>query len=102
MLPIVFTLLPAIVGPAIMIGLNGTDQKGALLFGTYIVGSLGAVLPVIYAWVASNISGYTKKVELDHLAYVFGYLIDLLNAGHGNRHDVNLIRARKYHWYGQI
>lgn len=37
MLPIVFCIIPTIVGTAILIGLNGTEQKGALLFGTSMI-----------------------------------------------------------------
>lgn len=33
MLPIVFALVPTIVGSAMLIGLNESGKKGALLFG---------------------------------------------------------------------
>ena len=33
MLPIVFALIPTIVGSAMLVGLNGSGNKGALLFG---------------------------------------------------------------------
>lgn len=33
MLPIVFALIPTIVGSALLIGLNNSGSKGALLFG---------------------------------------------------------------------
>lgn len=35
MMPIVFSLIPTLVGAGMLIGLNGTGQKGALLFGIY-------------------------------------------------------------------
>lgn len=34
MVPIVFALVPTIVGAGMLIGLNNSGQKGALLFGT--------------------------------------------------------------------
>lgn len=33
MIPIIFCLIPTIVGSAMLIGLNGSGNKGALLFG---------------------------------------------------------------------
>ena len=33
MLPIILSIIPTIVGAAMLVGLNGSDQKGALLFG---------------------------------------------------------------------
>ena len=33
MVPIVFALVPTIVGAAMLIGLNDSGQKGVLLFG---------------------------------------------------------------------
>ena len=33
MLPIVWSLLPTLAGAAMLVGLNATGQKGALLFG---------------------------------------------------------------------
>ena len=35
MLPIVFCVIPTIVGSAILVGLDNTNKKGALLFGAY-------------------------------------------------------------------
>lgn len=34
MLPIVLCLIPTIVGAAMLVGLNNSGTKGALLFGT--------------------------------------------------------------------
>ena len=35
MIPIVFCLIPTIVGAAMLIGLNDSGNKGALLFGKW-------------------------------------------------------------------
>ena len=40
MLPIIFAIIPTIVGTAMLIGLNGSGQKGALLFASWIIGNL--------------------------------------------------------------
>jgi len=70
MLPIVFALVPTIVGAGILIGLNGSHQKGPLLFASYLIGTFGSALSVIYAWNASNTSGHTKKVTLNAMTLV--------------------------------
>ncbi|KAF8885604.1 major facilitator superfamily domain-containing protein [Infundibulicybe gibba] len=78
MIPIVFSLVPTIVGAAIVIGLNGSGQKGALLFGTYLVGTFGSALSSIYAYNASNTSGHTKKNTVNAMtlvAFSFGNII---------------------------
>ena len=80
MLPIVFGLIPTIVGAAMLVGLKGAEHKVALLFGLsfthtltddlthccciayYIVPTFGSSLAIIYAYNASNTSGHTKKV----------------------------------------
>ncbi|KIY73686.1 MFS general substrate transporter [Cylindrobasidium torrendii FP15055 ss-10] len=61
MVPIIFAILPTIFGAAILIGLNDSGNKGALLFGSYLIGTFGSALAVIYAYNASNTSGHTKK-----------------------------------------
>ncbi|KAL4241586.1 MFS transporter superfamily protein [Abortiporus biennis] len=61
MLPIVFCLIPTIVGAAMLVGLNDSGKKGALLFATYIIGTFGSALASVYAYNASNTSGHTKK-----------------------------------------
>lgn len=33
MVPIVFAIIPTIIGAAMLIGLNGSGEKGVLLFG---------------------------------------------------------------------
>ncbi|KAA1466189.1 MFS general substrate transporter [Dentipellis sp. KUC8613] len=65
MLPIVFALVPTIVGAAMLIGLNGSGKKGALLFATYLIGTFGSALSTVYAYNASNTSGHTKKVTIN-------------------------------------
>ncbi|KAJ8590317.1 MFS general substrate transporter [Rhizopogon salebrosus TDB-379] len=65
MVPIAFALVPAIVGTAILIGLNGSANKGVLLFATYMLGTFGSALSTIYAYNASNTSGHTKKVTIN-------------------------------------
>ncbi|KAF7795855.1 hypothetical protein EIP86_007022 [Pleurotus ostreatoroseus] len=65
MLPIVWGLVPTIVGAAMLISLKGPEHKGALLFANYIVTTFGSALSVIYAYNASNTSGHTKKVTIN-------------------------------------
>lgn len=67
MLPIVFALVPTIVGAAMLIGLNDSGKKGALLFGTYLISTFGSALSTVYAYNASNTSGHTKKVTINAL-----------------------------------
>ncbi|KAJ2985139.1 hypothetical protein NUW54_g10250 [Trametes sanguinea] len=67
MLPIVWSLIPTLAGAAMLVALNGTTQKGALLFATWIVGTYGSSLAIIYAYNASNTSGHTKKVTVNAL-----------------------------------
>ncbi|KAI0637784.1 MFS general substrate transporter [Trametes polyzona] len=67
MLPIVWSLIPTLAGAGMLVGLNGTSQKGALLFATWIVGTYGSSLAIIYAYNASNTSGHTKKVTVNAL-----------------------------------
>jgi len=61
MLPIVFCLIPTIVGSAMLVGLNDSGKKGSLLFATYLIGTFGSALSSVYAYNASNTSGHTKK-----------------------------------------
>ncbi|KAI0637783.1 MFS general substrate transporter [Trametes polyzona] len=67
MIPIVMCLLPTIIGSAMLIGLNGSGNKGALLFATYLIGTFGSALSSIYAYNASNTSGHTKKNTINAL-----------------------------------
>jgi len=70
MLPIVFALVPTIVGSAILIGLNTDGSKGALLFAAYLIGTFGSALSTIYAYNASNTSGHTKKSTINAMTLV--------------------------------
>ncbi|KIL70127.1 hypothetical protein M378DRAFT_7050 [Amanita muscaria Koide BX008] len=79
MIPIIFALVPTIVGSAILIGLNGhNDKKGVLLFGAYLTFSHGSSLSIIYAYNASNTSGHTKKSTVNAItlaAFSLGNII---------------------------
>ncbi|KAG6813482.1 hypothetical protein H0H92_010507 [Tricholoma furcatifolium] len=70
MIPIIFALVPTIVGAAMLIGLNGSGKKGALLFATYLIGTFGSSLSTVYAWNASNIAGHTKKSTVNAMTLV--------------------------------
>ncbi|KAF8913831.1 MFS general substrate transporter [Gymnopilus junonius] len=80
MLPIIFALVPTIVGSAMLIGLNDSGQKGALLFGkhlkllptcsVYLIGTFGSALASVYAYNASNTSGHTKKSTINAMTLV--------------------------------
>ncbi|CDO74070.1 hypothetical protein BN946_scf185043.g120 [Trametes cinnabarina] len=88
MIPIIFALVPTIVGAAMLIGLNGSGNKGALLFGkfrthafpkwlsltwtaaTYLIGTFGSALSSVYAYNASNTSGHTKKNTINAITLV--------------------------------
>ncbi|KZT72575.1 MFS general substrate transporter [Daedalea quercina L-15889] len=65
MLPIVFILIPTIVGAALLVAMNGTHEKGVILFAVYIIGTYGSSLSQIYAYNASNTSGHTKKITIN-------------------------------------
>ncbi|KAI0321878.1 MFS general substrate transporter [Amylostereum chailletii] len=65
MVPIVFALIPTIVGAAMLIGLNDSGEKGALLFATYLISTFGSSLSTVYAYNASNTSGHTKKLTIN-------------------------------------
>lgn len=71
MLPIIFATLPTLLGFALMIGFNNSGQKGVLLFSSYLIGSFGSTLSTIYAYNASNTSGYTKKLTINALTMIF-------------------------------
>ncbi|KAI1792940.1 MFS general substrate transporter [Ganoderma leucocontextum] len=70
MIPIVFCLIPTIVGSAMLIGLNNSGDKGALLFATYLIGTFGSALSSVYAYNASNTSGHTKKNTINAITLV--------------------------------
>ncbi|KAF8076307.1 MFS general substrate transporter [Lyophyllum atratum] len=70
MTPIVFALVPTIIGSALLIGLNGSDNKGVLLFGVYLIGTFGSALSTVYAYNASNTAGHTKKSTINAMTLV--------------------------------
>ncbi|KAJ5747603.1 uncharacterized protein N7511_009299 [Penicillium nucicola] len=53
------SVLPAI-GTILMLTVP-RKQKGVLLFGYYLVSTLAAITPLLYAWSAQNTAGETKK-----------------------------------------
>ncbi|KAH8680562.1 major facilitator superfamily domain-containing protein [Xylariales sp. PMI_506] len=46
------------------------DQKGVLLFGYYLVSTLAAITPLLYAWQAQNTAGDTKKKCTSGMVFV--------------------------------
>ncbi|KAI0773854.1 MFS general substrate transporter [Fomes fomentarius] len=70
MIPIVLCLIPTIIGSALLIGLNDSGNKGALLFSSYLIGTFGSALSTIYAYNASNTSGHTKKNTINAITLV--------------------------------
>ncbi|KAL5504213.1 hypothetical protein ACEPAH_8287 [Sanghuangporus vaninii] len=70
MIPIVLSLIPTIVGAAMLVGLNESGKKGALLFASWIVNFDGCALALLYAYNASNTSGHTKKVTVNAMTLV--------------------------------
>ncbi|KAJ7095307.1 MFS general substrate transporter [Mycena belliarum] len=70
MLPIIIALVPTIVGSAMLIGLNNSGSKGALLFAVYLIGTFGSALSTVYAYNASNTSGHTKKSTVNAMTLV--------------------------------
>ena len=119
MLPVVFCIIPTIVGAAMMIGLNDSGQKGALLFGefisyfprdlpnahlypiaTYLIGTFGSALSSVYAYNASNTSGHTKKVSgvLATARLIFKYRL----AEHGQRTHPRDVQCRQHSGDGNL
>ncbi|KAH9482913.1 Allantoate permease [Psilocybe cubensis] len=70
MVPIVFAIVPTIVGSAMLIGLNNSGKKGVLLFAVYLIGTFGSALSSVYAYNASNTSGHTKKSTINAMTLV--------------------------------
>ncbi|CAK5275567.1 unnamed protein product [Mycena citricolor] len=70
MLPIIFALVPTIVGSGMLIGLSHANNKGAELFAVYLVNTFGSALAQIYAYNASNTSGHTKKNTVNAMTLV--------------------------------
>ncbi|TFK48495.1 MFS general substrate transporter [Heliocybe sulcata] len=67
MLPIIIALIPTIVGAALLVGMANSGNKGVLLFATYLMGTIGPSLSLIYTYNASNTSGHTKKSTINAL-----------------------------------
>lgn len=57
---IVICIIPAIIGGALMSFLPVSNRRGCLA-GIYLVNVVVAPLPVLYAWTAANVSGFTKR-----------------------------------------
>ncbi|KAI3614104.1 mfs allantoate [Moniliophthora roreri] len=70
MIPIIFAVIPTIVASAMMIGLNGSGKKGALLFAIYLIGTFGASGTSVYSYNASNTGGHTKKSTVNAMTMV--------------------------------
>ncbi|KIP10651.1 hypothetical protein PHLGIDRAFT_208266 [Phlebiopsis gigantea 11061_1 CR5-6] len=79
MLPIVLGIIPTLVGSGLLVGLKSIPKnRGALLFGNYIVSFFGSSLAIVYAYNASNTSGHTKKVTVNAMtlaAFCVGNII---------------------------
>jgi len=65
MFPIVLVTIPTIVGAGMLVGLAGSDQKWALLVASWLIGTVGSGLSLVYSYNASNIAGHTKKVTIN-------------------------------------
>lgn len=66
-------LIPTIVAAGLMYGLDpdGIPQnKGVLLFASYLSGTFGAAFMLLLAWNASNLAGHSKKVTANALTLV--------------------------------
>lgn len=70
MVPIVFAVIPTIIGAAILIGLDGSGHKGVLLFGIYLTGTFGTAGSAVYSYNASNTTGHTKKNTVNSMTLV--------------------------------
>ncbi|KAF9448174.1 MFS general substrate transporter [Macrolepiota fuliginosa MF-IS2] len=70
MVPIIFALVPTILGAGLLIGFNRAGQKGVLLFAIYLTGTFGSALSSVYAYNASNTSGHTKKSTINAMTLV--------------------------------
>ncbi|TFK75983.1 MFS general substrate transporter [Pluteus cervinus] len=68
--PVVICLSGTILGSAMLIGFNGSGHKGALLFAIYVIGTYQSAISLIYAYNASNTSGYTKKATVNAMTLV--------------------------------
>ncbi|ANB11104.1 allantoate permease [Sugiyamaella lignohabitans] len=67
-------LLPAILGLALMVGLENrektTAMKTGLLISNYLSQTFGGTLALILSWNASNVAGHSKKVLVNALTFI--------------------------------
>ncbi len=61
---VIVLLLPGALGGALMSFLPPGAKAGKLV-GNYLTNCIGAALPLLYAWVACNFAGHTKKVTMN-------------------------------------
>ncbi|KXN86781.1 Thiamine pathway transporter THI73 [Leucoagaricus sp. SymC.cos] len=60
MVPIIFALIPTILGAGLLVVFNHSGKKGMLLFAIYFSDTFGSSLSTVYAYNVSNTSGHTK------------------------------------------
>lgn len=67
-------LLPTVVAAAILVGYGETasTHKAACVFATFISGTFGTALSIVYAWNATNIGGSSKKAAV-YAANMFSF-----------------------------
>ncbi|GAA6010713.1 hypothetical protein JCM10207_005809 [Rhodosporidiobolus poonsookiae] len=65
MLPILISIIPTLIGAALMVGFSGggskSDNKSGSLAGIFMAETYGSALALQYAWTASNTGSSTKK-----------------------------------------
>jgi len=66
---LVMTLIPGIIGGALMAYLPGDDKAG-LLIGNYLTYITGPSLVLLYALISANVSGHTKKITMNALVLI--------------------------------
>lgn len=64
-LNIICLIIPTIIGGALMAFLPKSQGRAGPLIGNYMTNTIGAALPLLYAWVAANFAGHTKKVTIN-------------------------------------
>jgi uncharacterized membrane protein YoaK (UPF0700 family) len=64
-LNIICLIIPAIIGGALMAFIPKSHGPAGPLIGNYMTNTIGAALPLLYAWVAANFAGHTKKVTIN-------------------------------------
>jgi MFS family permease len=68
-LNVVATLVPGIIGGALMAYLPADDKAG-LLIGNYLTYVTGPSLVLIYSIISANVSGHTKKITMNALVLI--------------------------------